>query len=144
MHKLSNRFLLVAIAAAVIGMSGGLGMGVAQDFRLGPAHAHLNLLGWVSMFLYSLFYRAEPQASQGVLPHAQFWLATSGLTLMIPGLALVLLGYGTGPLVGAGALLTIISLLLFAAVALRTMRGPRTRTELARAGAGRVVSLVVV
>jgi hypothetical protein len=55
MHALSNRFMLFAIAAGVGGMTLGFGMGVTQDFRLAPAHAHMNLLGWVSMFLYGLF-----------------------------------------------------------------------------------------
>ena len=129
MHALSNRFMLFAIAAGVGGMTLGFGMGVTQDFRLAPAHAHMNLLGWVSMFLYGLFYRCEPHAARGILPEVQFWLAAVGLAVMIPGLAHVLLGYDLAPLAGLGAVLTIGSLLVFAAVMLRTMRGGRFWTE---------------
>ncbi len=104
-------------------MSLGIAMGMAQDFRLAPAHAHLNLLGWVSMFLYGLFYRCVPEAARGILPRLQFWLATIGLGLMVPGLAFVLLGYGGAePVVGLAGLLTITSLLVFAAVAIRSLR----------------------
>lgn len=110
-------------------MTLGFGMGVTQDFRLAPAHAHMNLLGWVSMFLYGLFYRCEPHAARGILPEVQFWLAAVGLAVMIPGLAHVLLGYDLAPLAGLGAVLTIGSLLVFAAVMLRTMRGGRFWTE---------------
>lgn len=126
MLTLSNRFLLVAIAAGAVGMCLGLGMGVTQDFRLAPAHAHLNLLGWVSMFLYGLFYRCAPEAVRGGLPRAQFWLATFGLVLMIPALALVLLGRHAELFIGLGALLTLLSLLVFAAVAVRNMQPPRS------------------
>ena len=35
----------------------GIAMAMRQDFTLAPAHAHLNLLGWVSMALYGLYYR---------------------------------------------------------------------------------------
>lgn len=30
-------------------------MGIAQDHSLTPVHAHLNLLGWVTMFLTGLY-----------------------------------------------------------------------------------------
>jgi hypothetical protein len=63
------------------------------------------------------------------LPEVQFWLAAVGLAVMIPGLAHVLLGYDLAPLAGLGAVLTIGSLLVFAAVMLRTMRGGRFWTE---------------
>jgi hypothetical protein len=40
-------------------MSGGILMAIAQDFTLAPAHAHLNLLGWVTMALYGLFVTGQ-------------------------------------------------------------------------------------
>ena len=61
MSELPLRFLLVAVVAAMIGMGGGIFMAITHDFTLAPAHAHLNLLGWVSMALYGLFYRAFPE-----------------------------------------------------------------------------------
>jgi hypothetical protein len=42
-------FCFVAAALAALGGMGlGLYMGLAHDFTLAPAHAHLNLLGWGS------------------------------------------------------------------------------------------------
>lgn len=121
---LSNRFLTISVAAGLCGMSLGLGMGMTGDFRLAPAHAHLNLLGFVSMFLYGLFYRCVPQAAEGVLPRVQFWLAASGLAVMVPALVFVLLGHGGAePVVGLGGTLMISALLTFAVVALRSQRG---------------------
>ena len=54
MSELPLRFLLVAVVAAMFGMGGGIFMAITHDFTLAPAHAHLNLLGWVSMALYGL------------------------------------------------------------------------------------------
>jgi hypothetical protein len=54
---------ITGAVAALIGMGLGIAMGISQDFSLTPVHAHLNLLGWVSMLLYGLYYR--PRASPG-------------------------------------------------------------------------------
>src|SRR3954447_11952482 len=114
MSELPFRFLLVAVTAAIIGMGGGMFMAIEQDFTLAPAHAHLNLLGWVSMALYGLFYRAVPEASAGWLPQAHFWVATAGLVVMVPALGWLLLGHsGIEPVIGVGSLLTVAAMGMF-------------------------------
>ena len=65
MIDLPQRFLLLAVAVGTTGMAMGIVMAVGHDFTLAPAHAHLNLLGWVSLSLYGLFYRAYPDATNG-------------------------------------------------------------------------------
>ena len=43
------------VAAALCGLSGmslGIWMGMHEDFTLAPVHAHINLLGWVTLALY--------------------------------------------------------------------------------------------
>jgi hypothetical protein len=42
---------------AVAGISMGIAMAVMRDHAIMPAHAHLNLLGWVSLFLFGIYYR---------------------------------------------------------------------------------------
>src|SRR6516164_5004150 len=49
-----------AVAFLVAGLIWGLVMGISQDFSTMPAHAHLNLLGWVSLFLFGIYYRLHP------------------------------------------------------------------------------------
>ena len=61
--KLSNAFLRLAVLFALIGVGIGYYMGATHNFVAAPVHAHVNLLGWVSMFLYGLFYRAHADAS---------------------------------------------------------------------------------
>jgi cbb3-type cytochrome oxidase subunit 1 len=125
MSDVSFRFLLVAVAAALIGMSGGILMAIAQDFSLAPAHAHLNLLGWVTMALYGLFYRAVPEAAHGMLPRVHFWLATCGVTLMIPGIAWVVLGHADGErIIAPGALMVVCGMIVFGIVVVRSRTAP--------------------
>lgn len=131
MLPLATRFLLVAVSAACLGMAGGIVMGMAQDFTLAPAHAHLNLLGWVSMALYGLFYQAVPEAAKGRLPFAHFWTATTGLVIMIPALGLILLGEPIGrKLIAPGAILTLSAMVLFSIIVVRTWTMSRAGTAL--------------
>lgn len=88
---MSNIFLRLSVLFVVLGVSLGYWMGVTHDFVISPVHAHINLLGWVSMFLYGLFYRAFPDAARGWLPKAHLALAAIGLPLMMIGLTIQLL-----------------------------------------------------
>jgi cbb3-type cytochrome oxidase subunit 1 len=95
----------------------GVWMGKTENFTLSPVHAHINLLGWVSMLLYGLVYRVVPRAAEGVLPAIHFWLSVLSLLAMIPTLALLLLGHTAmaAPL-GAASIALWLSMLLFAVI----------------------------
>lgn len=117
MTRISDRFLQLGVLAALVGMTMGVVMGGKQDFTLAPAHAHLNLLGWASMMIYGLFYRAFPNAGRGWLAASQFWLALSGLIVLIPSLAFFLLGNKQAMAgVAVGSVLTLVSMACFAAI----------------------------
>ena len=126
MTRISNRFLRLGVLAALIGMTLGWGMGAKQDVTLAPVHAHLNLLGWVSMMIYGMFYRICPNAGRGWMATSQFWLAVVGLLFFIPSLALLLLGQGNHQAEAAGgavgAALTMLSMALFAAIVIGATR----------------------
>ena len=87
---MSNTFLRLGVLFALVGVSMGYWMGVTQQFGLSPVHAHTNLLGWASMFLYGLFYRAFPAAGEGLLPKIHLGLAAVGLPVFMLGLAIKL------------------------------------------------------
>lgn len=87
----SNNFLRLGALSALVGMSLGVWMGANQDFVLRPVHAHVNLLGFASMMLFGLFYRAFPVAGRGVLPMAHFVLSVVGFLILMPSLTLMLL-----------------------------------------------------
>ena len=42
----------------------GIYMGMHEDFTLAPVHAHINLLGWVTLALYGLYHRGVERAAQ--------------------------------------------------------------------------------
>ena len=125
---------ITAALAALTGMGLGLYMGIGGDFTLAPAHAHLNLLGWVTMAVYGLYHRGVER--QGAcLAWVQVGCGAAGFPLMAGGLAGYLLS-GDARLVAVvvfGALLSLSSMALFVVVLTRdaawsaapTTGGPR-------------------
>ena len=112
--RIAQYCLVVAAVAALCGMSLGIYMATHQDFTLAPAHAHLNLLGWVSMALYGLWYRGS-QITRPRLAWTQAIVATMGFATMVVALALMLTTgkHGYEALIGVGAVLAVIGMLLF-------------------------------
>jgi hypothetical protein len=89
MPRVALWFFAVAPLYVLIGMSLGIYMGASEDFKLYPAHAHLNLLGWVTMALYGTFYALARDASRK-LAWTTFWLNNAGVIILFPSLAMVL------------------------------------------------------
>ncbi|MFN3814796.1 hypothetical protein [Brevundimonas sp.] len=124
MTRLSDFFLRLAVSFVLIGVCLGYWMGVTHQFLLSPVHAHINLLGWVSMFLYGLFYRAMPLAAGGRLPIIHAVLASVGLPLMMIGLTIQLLGVtslmaAVPPLMIAGPTMVVLGMAVFAVIVFR-------------------------
>jgi len=118
---ISKAFLCFAVLFAMVGMSLGLWMGAHEDFTLAPVHAHINLLGWVTMFLAGLFYNAFPERA-GILARIHLALAVIGLSIMAPGLAGKMLGYVSwgGPMTGIGSIIVFAAMILFAFIVFTT------------------------
>jgi len=126
--KLSNLFLRLAVLFVLTGVGLGYWMGMTHQFLLSPVHAHINLLGWVSMFLYGLFYRIVPDASAGWLPRAHAALAILGLPIMMVGLTIQLLAVPSlmalvPPMMIAGPTMVVLGMIAFAAVVFRATGG---------------------
>ena len=116
----------ISVSVALLGMAFGIFMGIRQDFALAPAHAHLNLLGFVTMFLSALYYRAFPAAAASRLARYQAVIGVVGAVLFPVGIASVLLGGHDRfePLVVAGALNVFAGMVLFAVIVFRTAGPP--------------------
>lgn len=61
MSRIPLLFLVAAALCMVVGVSLGIAMGIAHDFQFAPVHAHINLLGWTSLALMGLTFRAWPE-----------------------------------------------------------------------------------
>jgi hypothetical protein len=67
---IGSLMMRVSVVVLPIGMLAGIAMGIREDFTLQAAHAHLNLVGGVLLFLFGLYYRPIPAAGGSAL--AQF------------------------------------------------------------------------
>ena len=102
--------LYFAFAVAI-----GVAMGASGNHTLAPLHAHMNLLGWVSMSLFALIARAYPSTAEGRAAGAHFWLYNLGLPVMLAAVAAKLQGAkAIGPVLGIASIVVGISVLLFA------------------------------
>ncbi|OES45669.1 cytochrome-c oxidase [Domibacillus iocasae] len=109
-------YLKIAVCYFVAGVLLGMTMGIIHDFRLTSVHAHINLLGWVSMALFGLIYHFYPAAAQTKLARIHFWLHNIGLPIMMMAIGFQI---WTGdaafmPAAIIGSLLIVIGVLLFA------------------------------
>lgn len=121
--SLAYRFFIVAVLFALTGMSLGTYMGMAQDFLYAPVHAHINLVGFVALFLFGLYYRAEPANAEGILPEVQFFCAAAGAILLPTGIYGAVTGNEAIDLaVIPGTVLTLLSMALFLGVVIRGWR----------------------
>jgi hypothetical protein len=117
---LASNLLRVSVVTILIGLALGIAMGVAQDFRLMPAHAHLNLLGYVGLFLAGLYYNAVPEAASTRLATAQAWISVIGAIVFPIGIGLVVVaGEGFVPVAIGGSLIVFVGMALFAWIVFR-------------------------
>ena len=116
---ISSLLLRVSTVLLLCGLVLGITMGIKEDFTLAPAHAHLNLIGFVLMFIVGLYYRIVPAAGTGALAKIQAGLHIAGAIVLPIGVALVLTG-GTGVVVIVGSLIVLAAMALFAWIVFRT------------------------
>jgi hypothetical protein len=74
MPNISNWFFRLAVCWLLAGISLGLFMAASHDHSMFPAHAHINLLGWVTMCIFAVFYRLVPAAAASKLAKVHFWI----------------------------------------------------------------------
>ena len=122
MPRVSSAFFLVAALCGLAGMAWGSHMGMSGDHSLSPAHAHLNLLGWVSLSIMGGFYALSPRS--GWLPWANLVLSSTGAILMGVLLPQVLTGKLSGKAMMAAELPAILGMLLFITAIVTGLRKP--------------------
>jgi hypothetical protein len=77
--KASSLSFQSAVLFVIAGMIWGIVMAISEDHSAMPAHAHLNLLGWVSLFLFGIFYHLHPaiDRSRTAMVQVCVWIAAT-------------------------------------------------------------------
>jgi hypothetical protein len=92
MTTIARGFFTTAIVYGLLGMLLGLHMAITQDHGQRPTHAHIMVIGWVSFFLFGLFYLHFGTAVNGWFAALHFWIAQISLVCLMIGLWLVYSG----------------------------------------------------
>lgn len=124
MPRVSAAFFTVGVLCVLTGMLWGMHMGASHDMVTAPAHAHLNLVGWVTMALYGTFYTIEGDRMLQKLAWLNFFVSTAGIVVMIPALFLFLSNGNDPkfvPYMSAGEGLAVFGMLIFFVSVLREL-----------------------
>lgn len=124
-----------AVLFLVAGIALGLAMAATQDHLLMPVHAHVNLLGWVSLFLIGLYDRLHPALDRSRAARLQAGLWILGTLAMTLGLAALLLGRAAAlPFVFGGAILLLLDALFLAVLVIAASRSRHVALAAVAAG----------
>jgi hypothetical protein len=105
----------LAVCFVIAGIAMGIGMAASQDHSLMPAHAHLNLLGWVSLFLFGIYYERRPALDRSRLARIQVGVWSVGTGVLTIAVAAIHLGYtAADPIAGVASLAVLAAMLMFA------------------------------
>ncbi|MBT3331034.1 MAG: cytochrome-c oxidase [Rhodospirillales bacterium] len=128
MDNISGKFIRVAVIFALVGMALGIKMAISGVHDQTQAHAHINLLGWVTMMLYGLFYRSHENAGQSRLALAHFWLSTLGAIVINVGVYLIYSDVPEGdPVAAVGSIATILGMATFAVIVFKNTGSDKPR-----------------
>src|SRR5262249_54618906 len=86
------RLIKLAAIYLVLGMTLGIGMGLAEDHTLRGVHAHMNLLGWATLGLAALVFHIFPHLAQTRLATAWFWLYNLALAVALVAVRICVYG----------------------------------------------------
>lgn len=126
-HWIPATLIRIAAGYFVVGVTYGVVMGLTEKFTTAPVHAHLNLLGWVSLALAGMIYRLWPDMLHSRLASWHFWLHNLGLPVLMVSLYFLLGGHTEiGPVVGIASLVTFAGIVCFAVNVWRNVRTPAT------------------
>jgi len=112
--KASTLSFQAAVVFVMAGMIWGIIMAISEDHSAMPAHAHLNLLGWVSLFLFGIYYRLHPSLETAKSAIVQVWVWIAGTIILAIGVGLVHTGHAIGdPIAAVASFVALFGMLLF-------------------------------
>ncbi len=88
----SNLAFRASLIFILIGIALGMYMGASQNHAPAPAHAHINLIGFVSLFMIGLFYERRDGLNRSKLAFWQVVIWTVGSIILNTAVALLYFG----------------------------------------------------
>ena len=107
-------FLRTGIVLLIVGVVMGMVMGMRQDFTFAPVHAHLNLVGGVLMMVAGVYYNGRAEIPSRMVSAHYVAHLLGGVLLPVGIYGSIASTAWAGPVVGAGSVLALLALLLFA------------------------------
>jgi cbb3-type cytochrome oxidase subunit 1 len=124
--KASTFSFRTATVMALVGIGMGIGMAASHDHSLMPVHAHLNLLGWVSLFLFGIYYKLNPNTDASRLATIQAGTWAVGTVVLAAAVTALHLGHaGAEPIAAIGSLILLAGMLLFTLLVFRPVAADR-------------------
>ncbi len=115
MPRVSNLFFKSAIVFLIIGIGIGIHMSISKTHDVIGAHAHINLLGWVTSAIFGGYYALNPVKAARSLAMIHYVVFTAGVAVMGASLYLLLKGnLAIEPVVAASSIVTAVGVLIFA------------------------------
>jgi len=117
MPFVSQLYFKTAIIFLIVGIAMGLQMSISGVHNVTGAHAHTNLLGWVTMAIFGGYFALNPGKARSRLAMLQYGVYTLGAVVMSPSLYLMLQGNeAMEPLVAVSSLIAAAGVLIFAVI----------------------------
>lgn len=117
MPLIAEYFFKAAICFLIVGIAMGLQMSISGEHNVIGAHAHTNLLGWVTMALFGGYYALNPAKARTRLARLHFWSYFGAVVVMSPSLYMLYLGYAAiEPLLALSSIVAFASVIIFAVV----------------------------
>ena len=137
MDLYAKAFIRASLLWFVLGITLGLAMAIHPAWVVyRPAHAHMNLVGFVVMMIFGVGYQMLPRffghpIHSSALASAHIWLANLGLTGLVAGFMLApVIGTASVPVTAIGGSLWAIGAYGFAYNMWRTFDAAERRRKL--------------
>lgn len=117
MPHISQLFFKSAVIWLLIGIAAGLQMAMSGNHSVIAAHAHINLLGWVTSAIFGGYYALNPAKATKRIAMIHYAVYMLGLVLMLPALYFMERGNPQlEPIVAIGSIVTLLAIVIFAVV----------------------------
>jgi hypothetical protein len=114
MKNVDRWFILIGLLYGTFGFAFGIWVGINERFEQAHLHAHINLIGFASMVMFGLLYRAFPAMAESRLAALHFLLFNIGAVIFLVGIPLAQ-AHQTVVLAAGGSLLVLAGMLTFLA-----------------------------